>query len=149
MDILAPRAETFHRLNGRVRHTGECTAPARVSGADHDRFMVGEQDRRAIRCQDTDEKIGPVGDHGIRARTVVLRPRPFCVNNFSRMHLVDRREVGLRKERCDGDAPVLVDRGAVVVASVADVEAGELAVRYTAAAPKEAMRQAAQRDGRG
>ena len=54
-------------------------------------------------------------------------------------------EFGAGEDRGDRAPPVLIDRGAIVVAAVADVEAGKVAGRDAAAAAEEAVREIAQR----
>ena len=66
------------------------------------------------------------------------------------MDLVDGRELARPgSTAATAQPPVLVDRRAVVVAAVADVEPGELAGRNAAAAAEEAVRDAAEARRRG
>ena len=74
----------------------------------------------------------------------VVRPGLLDSDGLGRMDLVHGRELGAGQHRGDRAPAVLVDRGAVVVAAVADVEPGELAGRNAAAAPEEAVREAAE-----
>ena len=72
--MLAPRAELLHRGDGRIGDSGERAAPAGMGGADHPGLVIGEQDRRAIGGQDSEQQVRAVGDHRVGVRPLVLRP---------------------------------------------------------------------------
>jgi hypothetical protein len=63
------------------------------------------------------------------------------------MNLVNGGKRGVRVDCGDGETTVAGDRLAVVIAAVADVEAGAFADRNAAAAPEEAVRELAEADG--
>ena len=147
VDVLAAGTELFHCLDRRVRHAGKRTAPARVGSADDDAVMVGEQHRRAIRGQDAEQQVRPVGDDGIGPGPLVLRPWCVGTDHLGRMDLVHGGERRRRRQSRNGQPPILVDRGPLVIASVTDVEAGKRSGRDSAAAAEEAVRQAAEGHG--
>ena len=60
---------------------------------------------------------------------------------------MDRGKVGLREHRGDCAAPVLLNRGAVVIATVTDVETFELAARNASTTAEKAVRNIAERAG--
>ena len=66
--FVAPRAERSIAVYGRIGHSGERAAPARVGRADDAGLGVGEQYRRAIGCQDSEQQVRPVRDHRVGAR---------------------------------------------------------------------------------
>ena len=82
MNALAPCAETLHGLDRRVGHASERAPPAGMGCADDDGLMIGEQHRGAVGGQDSEQQIGPVGDHRIGARALVLRPGRIGDNDF-------------------------------------------------------------------
>jgi hypothetical protein len=147
VDILSPGAEPFHRGNGRIRHSRKRSAPAGVRCTHDCGVVVGEEHRRAIGGENPDQQVGPVGDHRIGAGPLVLGPWPLDRDRRGRMHLVDRRELGAFEQGGNGKTPVLVDRGALVIAPVTDVEARKRARRSPSTASQEAVRQTAERDG--
>ena len=63
------------------------------------------------------------------------------------MDLVDGHQPRAGQHRVDRAAAVLGDRGAVVAAAPADVEAGDHALRDAAAPAEEAVRHAVERGG--
>src|SRR5690348_2183096 len=146
VDVVAAGAEPLHRRDRRIGHAGERSAPPGMRSADDDSTMIREEHRRAIRGEDAEQEVRAIGDHGVGARTRILSPWRIGVNDLSRMDLVDGRKLRVRQERGDRAAAVLVDRGALVIAAVADVEAGQLAARHAAAPPEEAVRELAERD---
>ena len=81
----------------------------------------------------------------VGVRPLVLRPRLIDVNDFRRMNLVNGHERRAGKDGGDGPSAVLVDRRAVVIASIAHIEACELASRNAAPAAEEAVSDVAKR----
>jgi hypothetical protein len=63
------------------------------------------------------------------------------------MDLVDRDQLGARRERGDGAAAVLVDRGTLVIAAVADIEPRQFTFRHAPAPPEKSVRQATEAAG--
>ena len=123
--------------------SAERAAPPGMGGADHAGLSISEQDRRAIGGQYGEQQPGPVGDHGIGVRARVLRPRRKRVDDLGRMDLVDGDQSCAGGDRFRRQAPVLLDRSAVVIAPKSDIEAGKLTRGNAAAPSKEAMGQAA------
>ena len=95
-----------------------------MRSADHPRLGVCEQHRGAIRGENSEQQARSVGHDCIGDRPFLLGPGPLGADHLRRVPLVNGRELGSRKHRRNGPAAVLVDRGAVVAAAVADVEAG-------------------------
>jgi hypothetical protein len=115
-----------------------------MGGTDHGRVYVGEQHGCAVGSEYAQQDARPIGDHRVRVRAFSSRPGVLDMDHCCRVDLVNGREFGSREHGVDGAAAVLVDGGAVVVAAVADVETGELAARYSAPPPEEAVRDAAE-----
>ena len=115
-----------------------------MGGADHPRLVVGEQYRRAIGGEDAEQDSGLVGDQRIGMRALVVRP-VARLDHCGRMHLVDGHQPCAGQDGGNRPPPVLGDRGAVVAAAPADVEAGNHAPRHATAAAEEAVGHARQR----
>ena len=107
---------------------------------------VREENRRAVGRQNAEQQVGTIGGHRVAVRALLMGPGPVDVEDIRRMDLVEGRQLGPRKHRRDGETPVLVDGGAIVIASVADVEAPQLPHRHAAAPAEESMRAVAERD---
>ena len=146
VNALAPGAEPLHRLDRRVGDSGERTAPAGMGGADDRCVMVREQHRRAIGGEDSEQQIGPIGDHRVGTRASILRPGRVRHDNLGGMDLVDRRQLRIGKQGGDGEAAVAGDRLGVVAAAKADVQARAFADRDAAAPAEEAVRKLAEAD---
>ncbi len=78
--------------------------------ADHAGLGIGEQHRRAIGGEDSEQQPGPVGDHRVGVRPLVLRPRLLDIDGVGRMDLVHGRQLGAGQHRGDRAAAVLGDR---------------------------------------
>ena len=115
-----------------------------MSCTDHLRLVVGEQHRGAIGGEDSEQQLGPVGDHRIGMGPIFLRPGTFGIDGIGRMNLVDGDQLCVGKDGGDRSFAILEDRGAVVLAAVADVEPGNLAGRNAAATAEEPVRNRAE-----
>jgi hypothetical protein len=118
-----------------------------MGGADHTGNTVGEQHRRAIGSRHSEQKAGPVGDHAVGTRPVVVRPGLMHLDDIGRVDLVDRRELCIRQDRGNRAAPVLGDGLHLVCGAVADVEPGDRALRNTAAPAEKAVGEPCERLG--
>ncbi len=121
VDMSPPRAQFLHRLDHTVGDARKRASPARMCCSNDDRVVVSEKDRRAIGGEDSKEKIGLVGDHGIRPRALVLRPCPIGNDDFGRVNLVDCRKFRLGKKCGDCKAAISSNRLRIVMTSKADV----------------------------
>ena len=68
-------AERDHRRDRLVGDPGQRAAPAGMGGADHARFGIGEQHRRAVGGDDAEQQARPVGDQRVGVRALVVGPR--------------------------------------------------------------------------
>ena len=116
---IRPRdgAEPLHLGDGRLDHSAERAFPAGMGGADHTRFRVGEQHRRAVGGEDAEDQAGPVGDQRVRPAGGRRRNRRGDVDRVGRMDLVEGDQSRAGRHCFDRAAPVLADRLAVVVRS--------------------------------
>jgi Na+-translocating ferredoxin:NAD+ oxidoreductase RnfC subunit len=62
------------------------------------------------------------------------------------MHLMDCRELRAAHHSVDRPAAILIDRGALVIAAVTNVQSGKIAIRDAAAPAQEAMGKHAEAD---
>ena len=147
VDVFPPGAEQLHGFDRRVGHPGKRAAPARVGSAHDDRLVVGEQHWGTIGGEDSEQEVWGVGDQSVGARALVLRPRLARQHDLGGVNLMDRRELGVGQQSGNGEAAVAGDRLAVVVAAIADVEAGHFAHRHAAAPAEETVRELAEADG--
>jgi hypothetical protein len=113
-DPFALRAEPFHRRDGRFDDSGKGAFPARMGGADHPGVPVGEQNRRAVRSEDSQREARPVGHDRIGPRTRIVRPARLGDDDVRGVHLMDGHQLRPGRDRLDGAAAVLDDRLAVV-----------------------------------
>ena len=108
---------------------GERAAPAGVGRTNHPGIGIGEQDRRAIGGQDSEQDVLAVGDHGVGLRPLGVGPGMLDRKCNRRMHLVHRNQLGARADRIDGPPTILVNRRSVIVAAIANIQPRELAGR--------------------
>src|SRR5689334_3759265 len=141
---MPPGAKLFHGIDGGIGNSVESTPPASVSSADHARFIVGEQDRRAIGGENPEQQLGPVSDDGVGMRPLLLRPGAVSKNSVGRMDLVHRHQLGARQYGSHRSLAVFEDRGAVVIAAVADVEPSDLTNGHAATPAEEPVRNRAE-----
>ena len=91
---------------------------------DNARLIIREEHRGAIRSEDPEQQVRPVGDHRVGMGPRVLSPAARDISDLGGMDLVDGREFCIAQERGDREATVLLDCGPVVFASVSDIETG-------------------------
>ena len=115
-----------------------------MGGADHARFQVGEQHRRAIGGEDAEREAGRRGDDGVGMRPRLVGPGLGGDQGGGRMDLVQGHQPPAWRDRRHGAAAIFGDGGAVVVRAQADIETGTQALRHAAAAAEEAVRYADQ-----
>jgi len=143
MNVLALRAELLHCLDGRIRHSGERAAPTGMRRADHHCMVVREKNRGAVGRENSEEKVGPVGDHCVDPRAFGLLPCLIGDDDLGGMNLVNGREFGLGKKRRDCETAIAGNGLAIVIASETDIEARAFANGDAAPATEEAMRKPA------
>lgn len=146
LDAIAPGAELLHRLDRRVGDSGESTAPAGMGRGDDRCVVVREQNRRAIGGEDSEQKVGPIGDHRIGTRASILRPRRVRHDNLGGMNLVDGRQLRIGKQSGNGKAAVAGNRLGVVAAAIADVQARAVSDRDAAPPAEKAVRKLTKAD---
>jgi hypothetical protein len=122
-------------------------APTGVRRSDDSGLFVGEEHRRTVGGEHSEQDAGTVGDHGIGMGPVSFLPRLLYGHNAWRVHLVDCRQAGPRKNGVDRAAAVLCDQLRVIAAAVTDIEPPHLVLRDAADTPEETMRQACQDPG--
>ena len=94
---------------------------------------------------EAEQQARPVGDHGVGARALVVRPGFADFDRVGRMDLVDCRQPRTGQDGFNRAAAILLDGLAIVIGAVADIEACNQAPRYPAAPAEEAMRHARKR----
>ena len=137
-DPLADGSQPLHRGDGRFIDARDSAPPAGMRRGGDAGLGIRQKHRRAVRAQNAEQQSGTVRDHGVRAGPLVLRPGAVHVDDLGGMDLVHCRKLGPWKQRGDSPTTILVDRRAVVVAAIADVQPGKLTGRYAASPAEDA-----------
>src|SRR5665213_3323191 len=133
-------AQILHRGDGRFQDSGERAAPAGMGRADDARLGIGEQHRRAIRCQYAERDARHARHHGVGAAHRLAWPGRLDDDRFRAMHLLAGGEAGGRQvEHLHRAGAILDDMRRRVGAGEAAIERGENAAADAARAREEGV----------
>ena len=135
-----PGTERFHRLDDRRQDTAKGSLPTGVSGADDSRIGVGEQNRRTIRAENSENDAGTIRHHRVGPRRRSARPLPFDPYRRPAVHLIDRIQRLARQIEMAGDAAAVLRNGIrMVLRTQPDIERRVNPVAHPALAGEECV----------
>lgn len=138
-------AEFLHRGDGRLDNAADSPLPARMRRPDHARLGVGEQHGSAIRCENSEQQARPVGHERVGTRALGVAPGADHDDAIGRVDLIGRDELRVRSHSRPRAPAILRDGSGIVAGAKTHVQAGDFALRHTAAAVEEAVPDALKR----